>query len=108
MEEVIPERPRPAGPVTVGDPPPPAVAKASSAAGPPTAPPAGEALEVEASEGPSSTAAEAEKPAEEPERFMPRDLLAPSRHEVAVKEPEVEVPVKHADVIAFANQKGGV
>jgi chromosome partitioning protein len=45
---------------------------------------------------------------EEPERFMPRDLLAPSRHEVAVMEPEVEVPVKHADVIAFANQKGGV
>jgi chromosome partitioning protein len=39
---------------------------------------------------------------------MPRDLLAPSRHEVAVKEPEVEASVKHAEVIAFANQKGGV
>jgi chromosome partitioning protein len=129
MEELVPERqdeetsersatgpvaagdldsPRPAGPVTAGDPPPPPVAKASSAAGPPTAPPAGEALEVEASEGPGALAAEAEKPAEEPERFMPRDLLAPSRHEVAVKEPEVEAPVKHAEVIAFANQKGGV
>jgi chromosome partitioning protein len=46
--------------------------------------------------------------ADEPERFMPRDLLAPSRLEVAVQEPEVETPVKHADVIAFANQKGGV
>jgi len=44
----------------------------------------------------------------EPERFMPRDLLAPSRHEVVVEEAEPEVPVKHADVIAFANQKGGV
>jgi chromosome partitioning protein len=125
MEEVVPERrddedsgrsatgpvvaeddeaTRPAGPVAAGDPPPPAVAKASSGAVPPTAPPAGEMAEVEASKGPDASAAEAE----EPERFMPRDLLAPSRHEVAVKEPEVEAPVKHAEVIAFANQKGGV
>jgi ATP-dependent Lhr-like helicase len=35
--------PRPAGPVTAGDPPPLPVAKASSGVGPPTAPPAGEA-----------------------------------------------------------------
>jgi len=117
MEEAIPERPQPAGPVAAGDegrqpagpvaagdPPPPAVAKASSGAVPPTAPPAGGAVDVEASQGPSAPAADVE----EPERFMPRDLLAPSRHEVAVKEPEVETPVKHADVIAFANQKGGV
>ncbi len=39
---------------------------------------------------------------------MPRDLLAPSRHEPAVAVAEVEAPVKHAEVIAFANQKGGV
>ena len=39
---------------------------------------------------------------------MPRDLLAPSRHEVVVERVEPEAPVKHADVIAFANQKGGV
>ena len=36
-----------AGPVAAGDPPPPAVAKASSGAGPPTAPPAGDADQVE-------------------------------------------------------------
>jgi chromosome partitioning protein len=124
MEEAVPESEsaRPAGPVAAGDPPPPAVAEASSGAVPPAAPPAGGAVEAEASEGPSAPAAKAEVAevtqaaptaeagvaAEEPERFMPRDLLAPSRHEVAVKEPEVEVPVKHADVIAFANQKGGV
>jgi chromosome partitioning protein len=42
------------------------------------------------------------------ERFMPRDLIAPSRHEAVVEEPAAEVPTKHADVIAFANQKGGV
>jgi len=43
-----------------------------------------------------------------PERFMPRDLIAPSRHEAVVEEPVAEVPTEHADVIAFANQKGGV
>ena len=43
-----------------------------------------------------------------PVRFMPRDLIAPSRHEAVVEEPVAEVPVKHAEVIAFANQKGGV
>jgi chromosome partitioning protein len=107
MEEVVPERPRPAGPDAAGDPPPPAVAKASSGAVPPTAPPAGETVVVDAS-APAVEAADAEQGEEEPERFMPRDLLAPSRHEVAVKEAEVEVPVKHAEVIAFANQKGGV
>ncbi len=69
------------------------------------------APEVEASEGPSArvVVAEAAEPtAEEPERFMPRDLLAPSRHAVVVEQVESETPVKHADVIAFANQKGGV
>jgi NADH-quinone oxidoreductase subunit C len=38
------DAPRPAGPVTAGDPPPLPVAKASSGGVPPTAPPAGEAL----------------------------------------------------------------
>jgi chromosome partitioning protein len=74
--------------------------------------PAAEAAEsspaetVEASEG--SRVAVAEPATVEPERFMPRDLLAPSRHEVVVERVEPEAPVKHADVIAFANQKGGV
>ncbi len=64
---------------------------------------------VEASAGPSAAAAVAERTVDEPERFMPRDLLAPSRHEqVTVARAEPELPVKHADVIAFANQKGGV
>jgi chromosome partitioning protein len=54
------------------------------------------------------------EPAVEPEpedsgRFMPRDLLAPSRIDMAREaQAEAELPVKHADVIAFANQKGGV
>jgi chromosome partitioning protein len=54
--------------------------------------------------------AEPESEEAEPGRFMPRDLLAPSRfdslRQAAAAEPEA--PVKHADVIAFANQKGGV
>jgi chromosome partitioning protein len=108
MEAAVPERSEPespAGPVAAGDPPPPAVAKASSGAVPPATPPAGEAVEED-------TQASAVQIAEvdEPERFMPRDLLAPSRREVVAEkaEAEVEAPVKHADVIAFANQKGGV
>jgi chromosome partitioning protein len=118
MEELLPETPGPAGPVAAGDPPPPAVAKVSSGAVPPTAPPAGEAPETEASEAPAAPrviepepappAAEAEEAPSEPERFMPRDLLAPTRHEVVVERAEPEAPVKHAEVIAFANQKGGV
>jgi chromosome partitioning protein len=66
------------------------------------------APEAEASEGPSARVAVAEPETTEPERFMPRDLLAPSRHEVVVERVEPEAPLKHADVIAFANQKGGV
>jgi chromosome partitioning protein len=70
--------------------------------------------ETSETSGPSAPAAEAEvavkvkEPEPEPERFMPRDLLAPSRHEPAVAVAEPEAPVKHAEVIAFANQKGGV
>jgi chromosome partitioning protein len=50
----------------------------------------------------------AEPESEEPERMMARDLIAPSRHEQPKEEPEGDVATKHADVIAFANQKGGV
>src|SRR5680860_1311891 len=49
----------------------------------------------------------AETPEESP-RLMAKDLIAPSRHAVAVEEPAAEAPTKHAEVIAFANQKGGV
>ncbi len=56
---------------------------------------------------------EAEPVAEaEPEddgRMKASDLIAPSRNDLAVEqEAEPQAPVKHADVIAFANQKGGV
>jgi chromosome partitioning protein len=49
----------------------------------------------------------------DPERLMPRDLIAPDRRKMAAEaaaaeEAAAETPVKHAEVIAFANQKGGV
>jgi chromosome partitioning protein len=103
MEEVIPEPPRPAGPVAAED------SSSSQAAGeePTATPPAGEAVEVDVAP-PASEKASVE-PEPESERFMPRDLLAPSRHEpVAEQAAEPEGAVKHAEVIAFANQKGGV
>ena len=123
MEDAVPEKPqaetswdespRPAGPVADEG------SSSSQAAGddPSSTPPTGEApvSQAPAQEARTSsiTVAEAERdeaPVEDagPERFMPRDLIAPSRHEAVVEEPVVEVPTKHADVIAFANQKGGV
>src|SRR5829696_4662451 len=95
-------------------------ASSSQAAGDalPSTPPADEASEP--SPGQSASAAEAEeaspdtsaKVAEpeshEPERMMAKDLIAPSRHDEPKIEPEAEVATKHAEVIAFANQKGGV
>jgi chromosome partitioning protein len=57
-------------------------------------------------EPPKAEAKEAED--ESPERFNARDLIAPSRHEEPKEESVAKVATKHADVIAFANQKGGV
>jgi chromosome partitioning protein len=49
-----------------------------------------------------------EQAPDEPARMKAGDLIAPSRHEAVVEEPLAEAPTKHAEVIAFANQKGGV
>ncbi len=106
IEEAVPERPRPAGPVADGD------TSSSQAAGdePPSTPPAGETPQADPSAPTAEEAEEtnAEEPPDEPTRLMPRDLIAPSRHEAVAVADEPEVGVKHAEVIAFANQKGGV
>jgi chromosome partitioning protein len=92
MEAAVPEtprdeRPQAAGPVAGQD------SSSSQAVG----------------EEPSPTPPAAEMPEEDDSgRFMPRDLIAPSRHESVSEEPVAETHVKHAEVIAFANQKGGV
>ena len=83
MEEVVPERSVPTAPAP--DPSPPPVLED------------GEEEEVGARVA-----------GEQPARFMPRDLIVPSRNGVSVDQPAAEVAVEHADVIAFANQKGGV
>jgi chromosome partitioning protein len=124
MEELVPERfadegPMPAGPVAHED------SSSSQAAGgePSSAPPAGEAPVVDeqpttvfqavAPEVEEEAPLNAEEP-EEPEdggdaRMKAVDLIAPTRLDFLTEKVEAEEePVKTAEVIAFANQKGGV
>ncbi len=105
MEEAVPERGTDRSPAEpAAEPEGPAGWGGASVLGPPdSAPPAGEASKN--GDGPVPPAAEAEKGEG---RMKAAELIAPSRHEVAVEEPASEVATKHAEVIAFANQKGGV
>jgi len=91
MERLVPEPGTdgaPAGPVAGED------TSSSQAAGdvPSPTPPAGEASET----------------SDEPERMHAKDLITPSRNEAPEEKPEAKTSTKHAEVIAFANQKGGV
>jgi len=121
MEEAVPlrdevrdEGDRAAGPVSDSALPP-------TGGSPPSSPPAADAVESEPSEmvveeEPSEVVVE--EPAlnaEDPEvdggdaRMKAIDLIAPTRLDfLAEKEAVEEAPVKTAEVIAFANQKGGV
>jgi len=111
MEEAVPERPAasetpveesehpPAGPLAEGE----GAQRAES-----SSPPRASAPAATETDGASAGVALEEEVADGPARFMPRDLIAPSRHEGAVEEPAAEAAVGHPDVIAFANQKGGV
>ncbi len=117
MEAAVPEKPehaRPAGLASDSDqgdsPAGPVETSEVSAAGP-VAGEGGPAGDPRSSSTPPSPAPPAEETVEdeEPTRLMARDLIAPSRHEAEVEEADVDdAPVKHAEVIAFANQKGGV
>ncbi len=97
MEAAVPERPAPVQGSQNPDPVP---------ADPSSTSPAGE--------GPAETAAapvlvvEAEKADEESGRMKASELIAPARNGATEEATESELPVKHAEVIAFANQKGGV
>jgi chromosome partitioning protein len=123
MEEAVPERvedsPRDdggwaAGPADAGDPPSPATAQETV---PPTTSPTAAAPLVD-QEPPAAEEEAAEEPAlnaqtedeeEGPARLKAVDLLAPTRLDfLKEKEAVAEEPVKTAEVIAFANQKGGV
>jgi chromosome partitioning protein len=116
MEEAVPEvagspdthTAQPAGPVVGED------TSSSQAAGeePTPAPPAGEAEKMSGEAGTTDAGSPRAEGSGEPEpddgRMMAKDLIAPSRHEVVKEDVETEGDVKHAEVIAFANQKGGV
>jgi chromosome partitioning protein len=114
MEEAVPlrdESARPAGPAAVGDPPSPATAQGTV---PPTTSPTGEAPAADAKplaaeEEPALNAEEEEPEAEGDARMRAVDLIAPTRLDFLKEKEAAEVePVKTAEVIAFANQKGGV
>jgi chromosome partitioning protein len=116
MEEAVPERDdsgteelRPAGPVADED------DSSSRAAGesPSSAPPAGGADSGQGSAvteaAPTVEKAERDEGEEGDKRMKPADLIAPSRGDFASgRDAEEEDPVDRPDVIAFANQKGGV
>ncbi|MGA8744496.1 MAG: AAA family ATPase [Solirubrobacterales bacterium] len=121
MEEAVPERPAPSEASNQKSVLPEASkTSAASIDRPPVAPaadvrgPEHHSLTTRAGAGggsrPAGPSAVVKEPqVEEPSRFMPRDLIAPTRHDaVDQAASQVEAPVKHADVIAFANQKGGV
>jgi chromosome partitioning protein len=127
MEELVPERTsedtssdRATGPVAEIDSP---ALRESPISAPPVADaPQASPVEPVAEEASSSEAAESVRdesaletsssdPEDEggPARMRAIDLLAPSRLDVVrEREEATQVPVKHAEVIAFANQKGGV
>jgi chromosome partitioning protein len=109
MEQLVPERPPadvasrpPADPVAAGD------GHEASTEGRGAAP-------VSAAQPPAASAPVVEQAGDEgeeesgPARMKAVDLLGPSRQDVIrEREAEAEAPVKRAEVIAFANQKGGV
>jgi chromosome partitioning protein len=103
MEEAVPERimdeaATPAGPVSDES-------SAPTGADDSSSPPAGETPVVH--EQPPPAAEELEPEGEE--RLKAVDLIAPTRLDfLKEKEAAEEEPVKTAEVIAFANQKGGV
>jgi chromosome partitioning protein len=78
---------------------------------PSPAPPAGGASEAE---GPVASATSTvqggaeQNGAEGDGRMKASELITPARRAAVTEEAEAEAPAKHAEVIAFANQKGGV
>jgi chromosome partitioning protein len=100
MEEAVPERSPDrvaAGPVVEDSPP------AHPPEGQPPTPPAEEAVDAQARQTKAVS-----DPAEGPTRLKAQELITPARGDAEAESEKPEVPTKHAEVIAFANQKGGV
>jgi chromosome partitioning protein len=85
-----------------------------------TTPPEPEGEEIKVSENGQVAVAEhevadpqpasaADEESDEPRRLKPSEIIAPSRRDAAIQAgAEEEQPTQRAEVIAFANQKGGV
>jgi chromosome partitioning protein len=98
MEEAVPERPPAEAPKAVEPPPAPEPEREPEPT--PTPEPAPEPVAIKPSPEPEP---------EEPARMKAADLLAPNRLNVMQDEvTNPEAPAGHPEVIAFANQKGGV
>jgi len=113
MEEAVPEREtvaeeqHPKAPEPAPEPPAPVAEKPAPAPEPaPVVKP--EAVKVEERPPAPEHSSSSDSEDEDSGRMKASDLLMPSRADLVVEEPQGEVPVKHAEVIAFANQKGGV
>jgi chromosome partitioning protein len=102
-EEPVDEEPMPAGPVSDEASPEPGSGDTSSS------PPAGEAPVAAPPAPASEESAEGAEDGEEDGRMKAVDLIAPTRLDfLKEKDADEEKSVKTAEVIAFANQKGGV
>ena len=78
-----------------------------------TTPPEPDDVEIVVSQGSNGAGSVAPEPEtaapEEPARMRPEDLIAPSRHQMAAEaQAPVQAPTRNAQIISFANQKGGV
>lgn len=100
MEEAVPERPPEPVPAPKPQPEPEPEPVAQDNGG---AAPAGPVAEEAATEADSPEAAE-----DDDGRMKAKDLITPSRGSAKPEDAEPEAPAKHAEVLAFANQKGGV
>jgi chromosome partitioning protein len=95
MEDAVPERPKPPGP-------------GADEQGTDESRPAGPvAAGTDESQGSAAAEQTDDDDEDKPSRMKAAELITPLRQDAA-KDEEVEGAVKHAEVIAFANQKGGV
>jgi chromosome partitioning protein len=108
MEEAVPEAPADSAPAAEAKPAAVEDEAVVEEESPNEATPEASQVKEQPAKRPSSDWRKEQQAEDEPERMKAKDLITPSRHDGVEEEAEPEAPVKHADVIAFANQKGGV
>jgi len=108
MEEAVPEAPADSAPAVEAEPAAVEDEAVVEEESPNEATPEASQVKEQPAKRPSSDWRKEQQAEDEPERMKAKDLITPSRHDGVEEEAEPEAPVKHAEVIAFANQKGGV